>query len=308
MKLLLVNLLSVIALMLLMQVPLPDVDVSTHFQPASPTIADVKIKRPEFRAVEILAKSAVVMSYPSGERIFEKNPNETLALASLTKLMTALVVKELIPKSGITFPVRIYEEDVLVEGDSGLRVGEEFSAGDLLNMMLVASSNDAAHALARSSSDYLSDGAEASFIDFMNGRARELGLASMFYLNEHGLDVFENRSSGFGSAADVAKLLSTILQNFPDLLISTTLPGTYIESVSGRKISVKNSNILVGSFPGLIASKTGFTNTAGGNLAIAADIGFQNPVIIVVLESTEQGRFEDVLKLYEATKDYYSSL
>lgn len=307
MKSLPVTLLSIIALMLLTQVPLPDADVSTYFQPASPTMADVEIKRPEFHAVEILAKSAVVMSYPSGERIFEKNPDETLALASLAKLMTALVVKELIPDSAITFPVRILEEDILVEGDSGLFVGEEFLAEDLLNMMLVASSNDAAHALARSSVYYLSEEKESRFIDFMNKRARELGLASMFYLNEHGLDIFENRSSGFGSAADVAKLMSFILDEFSETLAATQQPEIYVVSASGRKITIKNSNILVSSMPGLIASKTGFTDIAGGNLAIAADVGFHNPVIIIVLGSTERGRFEDVLKLYDAAKAYYSS-
>lgn len=306
MKSLLLTSLSVIALMLLMQVPLPDAYVSTYFQPASPTIADVEIERPEFPAVEILAKSAVVMSYPSGERIFEKNPHETLALASLAKLMTALVVLELTGEYGMTFPTHISEEDVLVEGNSGLLVGEEFLAGELLNMMLVGSSNDAAHALARSSEDYWSGTPESNFVDLMNKQAKEVSLVSMFFLNEHGLDISENRSSAFGSAADVAKLVSVILRDFPEMLAVTNQPEIYAESVSGRKIAVKNSNILVSSLPGLLASKTGFTDIAGGNLVIAVDVGFQNPVIIVVLGSSGSGRFADVLKLYEAARIYYS--
>lgn len=305
MKSLLVTSLSVIALLLLIQVPLPDVGVYTSFQPAAALSDEDEFNPPKFPEIEISAISAVVVRFPSGERIFEKSPHETLALASLAKLMTALVVLELTGEYGMTFPTQISEEDVLVEGNSGLLVGEEFLAGELLNMMLVGSSNDAAHALARSSEDYWSGIQESNFVDLMNKRAKELGFVSMFFLNEHGLDISENRSSAFGSAADVAKLVSMIIRDFPEMLAVTNQPEIYVESASGRKIAVKNSNILASSLPGLLASKTGFTDIAGGNLAVAVDIGFQNPVIIVVLGSSAEGRFEDVKKLYEAAKLYF---
>lgn len=295
------------ALVLLSQIPLPNAEFSTYFQPAAIAPNEIESLAPKFPEIDIIAKGAIVVSYPSGERIFEKNADEIFALASLAKLMTALVVEEIISERVMTFPVRISEEDVLVEGDSGLLVGEEFLSSELLNLMLVGSSNDAAQALARSSRDYSTSVQESSFIDLMNDRAKELGLGSMFFLSEHGLDISGNRSSAFGSAADVAKLLSVILRDFYEMLAPTRHPEIQVESVLGRKITVRNSNILASSLPVLVASKTGYTDIAGGNLAIAADVGFQNPVIIVILGSTSVGRFQDALKLYEAAMIYYSS-
>ncbi len=293
-------------LLALLQVPIPGASISIKSQQAAVVADRVQSSKAVFTPVEILAKGALVVTFPDGQRIFEKNSDEPMALASLVKLMTALAVKEAIPNSAITFGVSISEEDVLVEGDSGFLVGEEYAAGALLDAMLVGSSNDAAHALARASMFYLAEnGASPEFIGVLNNRARKIGLSRVSFFNESGLDVSETRSGGYGSASDIAKLVIYILKNFPGLLDSTRLPDIRIESLAGRKLIVQNSNILAKLLPGLLLSKTGFTDIAGGNLVIAADVGFQNPVIIVVLGSTEQGRFEDVLKLHDAAKIFY---
>ena len=302
-------LLALLILVLLTQIPIQNVRVSVHYQPAGTSIEEVKKSEPIFPQIDILAKAAIVIDYPHGRMIFGKNHEEPLALASLSKLMTALVVVDSTGSSEINFQARILEEDILMEGDSGFLVDEEFLGRELMRAMLVGSSNDAAHALARTSSLYvLTDSSPLAFTELMNKKAHDLGLVSMRFLNETGLDISENEAGGFGSASDIARAFLLMLRDFPGLLSSTKNQEIRVESVSGRTIDVKNSNSFAGTLPGLIASKTGFTDIAGGNLAIAVDIGFQNPVIIVVLGSSESGRFDDILKLYEATKIYFESI
>ena len=301
--------LALLILVLLAQIPIKDGYDLTRHQPAGVPIAAVNQTKPSFPPVDILAYAAVVVDYPEGRLIFEKNAQAPMALASLSKLMTALAVRDLIGNPAITFFARVSEEDVLMEGDSGFLVGEEFSSNDLLDAMLVGSSNDAAHALARTSIlyDVPVSGKQPAFVELMNKKAQDLDLLSMRFFNETGLDISASAVGALGSAGDVAKIFLLVLRDFPELLADTKNPDIRIKSVSGRTINIKNSNNLAGTLPGLIASKTGFTDIAGGNLVLAVDIGFQNPVIIVVLGSSGQGRFDDVLKLYEATKSYFES-
>ncbi|PIR70687.1 MAG: hypothetical protein COU46_00090 [Candidatus Niyogibacteria bacterium CG10_big_fil_rev_8_21_14_0_10_42_19] len=271
-----------------------------------------------FPEVEIEAVSAIVVEYPSMRRIYQKDPGIKRPLASITKLMTALSYRELIGKQdSISFPVRIALDDIEVEGDSGFLAGEEFLADDLSDIMLLNSSNDAAHALASSVgryflSDHLSSQGEARgedprsvFLEEMNRRSGLLGLENTFFMSESGLDISETESGAYGTAWDVAKLTAYIMSHYPDLVRITVSEEIEVASLSGRTRSYKNTNLLAGAMPGLIASKTGFSNLAGGNLVIVSDVGFQKPVIIVVLGSSLAGRFNDVHKLYLATKQYY---
>lgn len=259
-------------------------------------------------SVALEAKSAIVQEYPGGAVLFEKNSGLQLPLASLAKLMTAFSAKEifLLEPSPFSVTVLISPEAIMQEGDSGFYSGEEFFADDLLDAMLVASSNDAAFALAERASVFLSGGTSMQpFIDYMNRRAKELELSRTYFLNTTGLDENEQISGAYSTVKDVAHLLTLLLSFYPGVLEKTMFNSFEIRSVSGTAHSMENSNEFASVLPGLVASKTGFTDLAGGNLAVVADIGFGHTVIMVAMGSTFEGRFRDIMTLYDGAIEYY---
>ncbi|MEX0909775.1 MAG: hypothetical protein WDZ75_00595, partial [Candidatus Paceibacterota bacterium] len=106
----------------------------------------------------------------------------------------------------------------------------------------------------------------------------------------------------------VLTLLSYSLLEYPSILNHSRFGSHSLVSLNGRNFEAENTNQLTRSIPGLLASKTGYTLQAGGNLAVVVDIGFMRPVVIVVLGSTREGRFADVEKLYEITREYFQTL
>jgi len=242
-----------------------------------------------FQAPSLEAKSAYVFDLSEDKIIFELNSELQLPLASLTKLMTALVARENILD---WMMVEITPEAILTEGDSGFFAGEKWPVSDLTKTMLISSSNDAAAALA------LNVG-QLDFLGLMNKKAVEMGFIQTYFFNSTGLDLNNYLAGAYGSAQNIAGLISYIFKKYPDLLESTQQ-----DSVVINYRNFKNTDLLINQLPGILASKTGYSDLAGGNLAIVADVGFHHPVVIVVLGSSELGRFEDVKKLYEETLKY----
>lgn len=265
------------------------------------------VSSPAFDKISKLsAKAAYVLDMEGNRVLFSKNETSQLPLASLTKLMTAVVAMDLVPKNS---KVTIKNEFLQEFGDSGLIVNENWKLKDLLDFSLVASSNDGSRAIASvvgstilQTEDY--DLGRKDFIEKMNLKARELGLTKMYFINESGLDVSQSQGGGYGSAEEVATLLSYILKNEPEILEATKYPGGTFES-SAAKHTISNTNSEVGYIPGLMASKTGYTDLAGGNLVVAFDAGIGRPVIVVVLGSTREERFSDVKTLVDATLEYF---
>jgi len=257
-----------------------------------------------FNNLNLAAKSVYVFDISENKVIFKKNEFVQLPLASIVKLMTALVATELLPANS---QVMIRKEFLSPEGDSGLFVNESWKLKDLIDFSLVASSNDGAMSLASvagafglGSHDY--EFGREYFIEKMNAKAVELGMKETYFVNESGLDE-GGISGGYGSAIDVAKLMKYILETKPELLEATKYPNIIIKSLSQSHI-IKNTNTDINQITGLIASKTGFTDMAGGNLAIAFDASIGRPIIVVVLGSTEFGRFDDVSALVKASLEY----
>jgi len=120
-------------------------------------------------------------------------------------------------------------------------------------------------------------------------------------MNETGLDLQTQVSGSYGSARDVANLLVYAVEKYPDLFEATRQLVFKVSPLDGKNREAKNTNEAVLKIPGLIASKTGFTDLAGGNLAVLMDAGLGHPIAIVVLGSSEQGRFVDVEKLASTT-------
>ena len=261
-------------------------------------------KTDAFNNISVNARAVYIYDVVGKKVIFQKNENAQLPLASLTKLMTALVATNLVPKDS---HVTIRKEFLTSEGDSGLLANETWRLKDLLDFSLIVSSNDGAHSVASvigatiNNTNY-SIGRQ-DFIKQMNIEAKTLGLAQTYFVNESGLDENSNQSGGYGSAADVSKLVEYMLENKPEILETTKYANTKISSLSLTH-KIENTNTSINKIPGLLASKTGYTALAGGNLVVAFDSSIGYPIIVVVLGSTQEGRFSDVEVLAKASMKY----
>lgn len=256
-----------------------------------------------FDQVSLESKSAIVWDAVNNKELFAKNPDTPLPLASLTKVMTALVAYSELPDSS---NVNITQSDLSPEGDSGLRVGDTWRASDLRDFTLITSSNDGALALAAAAQSNLSptnDRSQENFIDKMNKKASEIGLSNSKFFNQHGLDIESGEGGAYGSARDMAVLFQYVLKNYPQILEATRYDKMVFESAS-KIYTAQNTNAFADEIPGLLASKTGYTDLAGGNLVVAFDPGLNRPIIISVLGSSEEGRFTDTLKLVDASIKY----
>lgn len=243
-----------------------------------------------FNSLSLEAKAVYVYDALNEKTIFEKNSESQLALASLAKLMSAEIAKENIPEWQM---IKVGVEAIREEGDAGFTAGDEWKINDLLDTMLVSSSNDAAAAIALS---------KENFVSLMNQKSKELNLEQTFFFNPTGLDINGNLSGAYGSAKDVAMLMDYILKKYPALLEATRQ-----ESIAENSRNFKNTNKIINEIPNIIASKTGFSDLAGGNLALAVDVDFGHPVIIVVLGSSEEGRFSDAKALHSEVLKYFRS-
>jgi len=226
----------------------------------------------------ITAVAAVIYDPQTGEVLYQKNAAQQMPLASLTKLMTAQAALRTSP-SPTHMTVRA--EDLAPEGDSGLIPGTVASVHTLLALSLVASSNDAVTALARSMDDT---------VVRMNDEARRLSLTKTHFFNPTGLDVSEHTSGGYGSAYDMARLAAAFYSDHKDLFELT------VRGPSGTAEPLFD-------IPGLAAAKTGYTDLAGGNLVAVFDLSVGYPLVVVALHSTREGRFEDVRALISAARE-----
>ncbi len=258
-----------------------------------------------FLQPEVIASSYVVLDIESGTVIAEKNSQVTRPLASVTKVMSAVVARSVLPKDS---EVTIRKEFLEEEGDSGLRDGEVFKLSDLLDLSLIVSSNDGARSIASVAGVFMLNTTDYSFgrsefIKEMNLQAKKLGLNSLSFTNETGLDNEDGTTGGYGNAQDIAKLFAYALKEYPDLLEATSHTKDTVKSLQYVH-NLENTNNSLGEIPNIIASKTGFTGIAGGNLAIVFDAGFGRPIAIVVLGSTTDGRFTDMVALASSTLQY----
>lgn len=253
-------------------------------------------------SVAVEAQAVLVKDLNTGEILYEKNAHIPLPLASLTKVMTAIVTREY---GNDVQGVFISRAAMRPDEEEQLNIGETFSMSKLIDYMMVASSNDGAAAIALA---VQRNNNTTSFTDKMNTVAQSIGMTESHFLNETGLDESESRAGAYGSAHDVAIMLEYSLRNHPDIVDATKEIGITAYSTNGYPHTIKNTNSIVGTLPNVIASKTGFTELAGGNLAVVVDPGLNRPVAIVVLGSSFEGRFTDVSNLAQGVSKYFSEL
>ena len=265
----------------------------------------VAIKSP-YDQLTLEAKSVYVWDISAHKKLYGKNEEKQLPLASVTKMMMALVAVELLPSDT---KVTINSIDLESEGDNGLFLGEKWVLADLLKFTLISSSNDGASAIASVAGASLLHEASSSdpflnkqlFVQRMNEKAEAIGLTNTHFSNESGLDLDSVTSGAYGSTRDMAMLFQYIFKKHSELFTPTTYKKIDLTSLSKVTHHVANTNEGVARVTGLIGSKTGYTDLAGGNLVVVVDIGVDHPVVIAVLGSSREGRFTDIAQLISAT-------
>lgn len=241
--------------------------------------------------LNITARSALVIKIGKNgvkEVLYQKNPEEKLPIASLTKLMTALVVVENYP---LDQKIKISRLAVAQDGTAGnLRQGDVFSIEDVLNIMLIESSNDAAFALA----DIVG---ESEFVKIMNWYAGYLGLKDTIFANPTGL----NDPAAFSTSEDVFKLVERIIREKPLILeISAKKSFEIFSQNNNFHHSARNTNELLDKIPNIAGGKTGFTDEAKGCLVLVLKNDNGDYFVNIILGSDDRfGEMEKLTKLTE---------
>ncbi len=267
--------------------------------------AAVAAKRDTFENIRIAAKAAIVIDLSTGETLYEKNADTQLPLASLTKVPLAVVVAETMDKNQL---VTIPKDTGWNSNAQQLHQGEVLKLQDLIDYTLIASSNEGAEILGDLAEKFVyrkypQAPMGGATLWRMNNLVSELGLSHTYFLNESGLDESRTQSGSYGSPRDVAKIFAYAAFTYPDTFAGTTENGRLVYAGNGAVASVTNTNDALGDIQGLIMGKTGFTDLAGGNLAVVFDIGLAHPVAAVVMGSTEAARFSDMKILIKKARE-----
>ncbi len=217
---------------------------------------------------------ALIVDQQTGQVIYNKHADMQAPIASITKLMTAMVVLDAKPDMTAELSVDMEDLDTLKGTRSRLRIGMTFTRAEMLQMALMASENRAASALARAY-----PGGMVAAVAAMNAKARQLGMSNSKFFDPTGLN-----SDNVSTAQDLAKMVAAA-QHYPLIHQYTTTASAAVDGWNGRELRFSNTNPLVKNASWNIGlSKTGFINEAGRCLVMQAKIN-QRPVIIVLLNS-----------------------
>ena len=237
-------------------------------------------------APEAAGKSALLMDAATGTVLYEKNAHEPLAPASVTKVMTMLLIMEAIDGGRICWDDMVTaSEAAAAKGGSQvyLKVGETMSVAEMVKSIAVSSANDCACAMA----EHIA-GSEGAFVDLMNKRAEELGMQDTHFVNCTGLDDSEDARDHKTSAYDIALMSRELLTNHPDIKKYTTI---WMDTVRNGAFGLSNTNKLVRFYNGATGLKTGFTSAAGYCLSASAQREDLELIAVVMGCETSAERF-----------------
>mgnify|MGYP000906340520 CR=1 FL=1 len=230
------------------------------------------------------AKSALLMDVATGTVLYEKECHERLAPASVTKVMTMLLIMEALDDGRIHLDDQVTaSEAAAAKGGSQiyLKAGETMPVSDMLKSIAVSSANDCACAMAE-----LIAGSESAFVEQMNQRAAELGMADTHFVNCTGLDDSKEAESHRTSAYDIALMSRQLLKYHPDIKKYTTI---WMDTVRGGTFGLSNTNKLIRFYSGATGLKTGFTSGAGYCLsATAKREGMELIAVVMGCESAQK--------------------
>ncbi len=246
----------------------------------------------------VIAKAISIYDINENRKIYSKNDDVPLPIASLAKILT---VVEGLRGHDMNDIVYISNDAVKQAGDFGIFANEKWKISDIAKFTLVVSANDGAYALSQQ---------KDNFLEIVNNKAVRIGAGNTKYENPTGLDVYrENKNEPVGvgvtaSAEDVNTMAIYAMKAYPEIFSATTMPEINLKSESGFGHDFKNTNILIGKIPNLIFSKTGYTELAGGNLSIIFKDKTDHQIAITLLGSTYNGRFDDMEKIVGVLSAY----
>ncbi len=234
-------------------------------------------------------RSRILYEVNTGQVIFSQNPDLRLPMASITKVMSLLLWAEDIEEGKLSLEDKVKASSAAASTEGSviwLTAGEELTAAELLEAVIVSSANDACVALAEHS-----DGSEAQFVKRMNTRAKQLGMTGTRYTNCVGLD----DSGHYSTARDIAIVTAEIMKH--DVYRGWFL--TWLDYLRGGETQLVNTNKLVRSYKGLLGGKTGTTDNAGRCLAACAERGEMRLVAVSLGCETDDERFSSVSELLD---------
>ena len=240
--------------------------------------------------LSLKARSAILIEPSTGKVIYEFNPDEKLNPASMTKIMSLILIMDSIEngKVKLTDEVTI-SKDASSMGGSHVYIneGEIYKVEELLKAVSIASANDAVVALAEKVA-----GSKERFVDMMNEKASKLGLTNTHFMNPHGLD----EENHYSTARDMGVMAKELLK-YKDILNYTSKYEDYFKKKDGSSIWLVNTNKLVKFYEGMDGLKTGFTSSAGYCLTATAEKNNLRFISVVMGEESIENRTEDTLKL-----------
>lgn len=240
--------------------------------------------------MEISAKSAILVDFNTGKVLYSKNENEPLAMASMTKVMSMLLIMEKIDDGSLKYDdiVEISTESSSMGGSQiFLNPGDKYKVIDLLKGVAMASANDAVVALAEKTY-----GSKEHFIEAMNKKAESLGLKNTHFVNVHGLD----EEGHYSSAYDMSVMARELLKH-EKILDFTRVYEEYLTKPDGSQIWLVNTNKLVRFYDGVDGLKTGFTQNAGYCLTATGKKNNLRLISVVMGEESIEKRSSDTVKL-----------
>lgn len=234
--------------------------------------------------------SAILIDAASGKVLYEKNVDEKLPMASMTKIMSMLLIMENINNGNLK-----YDDKVIISKNASgmggsqvfLQEGEEYKVEDLLKCIAVSSANDAVVAMAEKIS-----GSVDAFVNLMNEKAKELGLTNTNFANPHGLD----NENHYSTAKDMSRLAQELLK-YEDILKFTSIYEDYLTKPDGSQVWLVNTNRLVRFYEGVDGLKTGYTTDAGYCLTATAKKNDLRLISVVMKASSADARSKDTATL-----------
>ena len=232
---------------------------------------------------ETNAKAVLLMEKTTGEVLYEENSHDQLEPASVTKVMTMLLIMEALDNGTITKDTMV-PVSATAAGMGGSQVymkeGEQFSVNDMLKAIAVASGNDASVAMA----EYLA-GSDGSFVEKMNEKAAQLGMADTVFQNCTGLPAEGHHTSAY----DIALMSRELVLNHPDIRTYTTI---WMDSLRDGAFQLANTNKLIRFYEGATGLKTGSTDAALYCLSATAEREGMELIAVVLGSPTSADRFE----------------
>ena len=245
-------------------------------------------------ALEVDGKSALLMEVSTGTVLFEQNPDEPLAPASVTKVMTMLLIMEAIDSGSLSWEDTVTaSEAAAAKGGSQvyLKAGEAMTVRDMLKSIAVSSANDCACAMA----EHLA-GSEAAFVERMNQRAKELGMKNTHFVNCTGLDDDPEAANHRTTARDIAIMSRELLLKHPKIKDFTTI---WMDTIRDGSFGLSNTNKLVRFYNGATGLKTGFTSSAMYCLSASAQREDMELIAVIMGSPSSGARFSGCKQLLD---------